>query len=156
MTDCAKSIVSNENWPAPKRSSFVYSMSQKERIRALAASRWPNLDWSNEWIHLFEQEVFDRQIAVDARSGMLQEAFNVRTFDDVKNEEDGKAYLKKIASRDRLGTPLAAIECRDDGKYIKGTNASLRTWLEYEEEGQEDRFFEEYNVPKKVEKLFYE
>jgi len=158
MTDYAKSHVSQDNWPAPKRSSFVYSMSQKERIEALASSGWPNFDWSNEWVAFFEQEDFDRQIDVDARSGKLQEAFNIRTAADLQTKEDGKAYLKKLKTErerdDRFGTPLSAIECREDGKYIKGTDASLRTWLRYEDEARGEEFFDEYDVPPEVEEKF--
>lgn len=158
MTDYAKSIVRQDSWPAPKRSSFIYSMSQKERIEALAASGWPKFDWSNEWVALFEQKDFDRQMSVDARSGVLQEAFNIRTAADIQNKEDGKAYLKKLKTRcnqdDRFGTPLSAIECREDGKYIKGTDASLRTWFRYEDEARGEEFFEEYDVPPEIEEKF--
>lgn len=149
MSDYAKLLVARDDWPAPNRSGFMYSMSQQERIELLDISSWPDLDWSNQWIMLTKDDAFDLQIAFDARSGLLQEAFGV---DEILSDPDG--YLEKMASETEYRTPLDAIECRDDGKYIQGTDASLLTWLEYEEKSQEEQFFEDYDVPKEIEEQF--
>ena len=82
MTDYAKDLATNSNWPAPKRNSVFYSMSQRERINSLSASSWPNLDWGG-WVALFEDNGFDRQIAADARSGKFQRAFGLDEMDPI-------------------------------------------------------------------------
>ena len=78
-----KCLVSDPNWPAPKRNSVFYSMSQKERISLLSQSSWPNLNWSSEWVKISSEDSFDRQIAVDSRSQALQKAFGID-----KNQRD--------------------------------------------------------------------
>lgn len=93
MIDSAKKLAANPNWPAPKRNSVFYSMSQGERIQRLADSEWPDLDFSNEWVMFSDEEPFDRQIDVDARSGVLQEAFGLDemdTIEDVETETDAQ------------------------------------------------------------------
>lgn len=84
MTDYHKRLATDENWPAPKRNSVFYSMGQKERIERLSKSNWPDMNLDNQWIAFFENDSFDDQIAVDARSGILQKAFGV----DEINEDD--------------------------------------------------------------------
>ena len=102
MIDPAKELMADPNWPAPKRNSVFYSMSQGERIQRLANSEWPNLDFSNEWVMFFDEEPFDRQIAIDARSGALQEAFGLDEMETIEDvETEAKAYLRMIKeSRD--------------------------------------------------------
>lgn len=52
-------------------------MSQAERRGRLHCSRWPDLDWENNWVMLSEFDDFDRSIFMDARSGRLHEAFDI-------------------------------------------------------------------------------
>lgn len=59
------------------RRSVFYTMSQAERRGRLKVSSWPNLDWENEWVMLTTFDEFDRSIAMDARSGKLQEALEI-------------------------------------------------------------------------------
>ena len=102
MSDLAKQLACDPDWPAPKRNPVFYSMSQYERIERLSTSNWPDLNWSNEWVAFFEEEDFDRQIAVDARSGKLQKAFGLDEMDSIEEIETkprAKAYLRSIKDR---------------------------------------------------------
>ena len=100
--DYHKRLATDENWPAPKRNSVFYSISQGERIERLSESGWPDFDWSNQWVSFFEEENYDRQIAVDARSGILQEAFGLdemESIEDIETKPRAKAYLRSIKDR---------------------------------------------------------
>lgn len=59
------------------RRSVFYTMSQAERRGRLHCSRWPDLDWDNDWVMLSDFDDFDRSISMDARSGKLQEVFDI-------------------------------------------------------------------------------
>lgn len=88
------------------RTSVFYTMSQAERRGRLKCSSWPDLDWENEWVMLTTSDDFDRAIAMDSRSGKLQEAFglpyggpyDVETKDGIRleDEEDAEEYLRQI------------------------------------------------------------
>lgn len=147
MSDLHKQLVTRNDWPAPKRNSVFYSMNQKERISALGISDWPDLDWDDQWIALFEDEPYDRQIAVDARSGALQEAFNI-THLTSDNAED---YLRSVvaSARQGEGIELELIECREDGKYIKDTEIPLRTYLDSE---SVDELAKQFDIPDHIRK----
>ena len=59
------------------RRSVFYTMSQDERIGRLQVSNWPNFNWKNKWVTLTTSDDFDRSIAMDARSGKLQKAYDI-------------------------------------------------------------------------------
>jgi hypothetical protein len=95
-------------------------MSQAERRGRLHCSKWPDLDWENDWVMLTEFDDFDRSISMDARSGKLQSVFDIpyngpydvdtpRTtvkgqisLQNVDTEEDAKEYLRQVKDRSSI------------------------------------------------------
>ena len=75
MTDYAKELATDPNWPAPNRSSVFYVKDQKYRVKALFEDF--------EIIFVAEYKEFDRQIDMDAKRGFLQEAFG---FDEINKD----------------------------------------------------------------------
>lgn len=102
------------------RRSVFYTMSQAERRGRLHCSKWPDLDWSNDWVMLSTFDDFDRSIAMDARSGKLQEVFDIpyggpydvetpRTtsedrirLQDAETKEEAMKYLRQVKERNSI------------------------------------------------------
>lgn len=105
-------------------------MSQAERRGHLKCSSWPNLDWENKWVILTEFDDFDRSIDMDARSGKLQQVFDIpydgpfdvetpRTtpegrmrIEDIEGEDDRNEYLRQVKEQYEKGEtfPLPTTE----------------------------------------------
>lgn len=85
------------------RRSVFYTMSQDERIGRLQVSNWPNLNWQNKWVTLTSSDDFDRSIAMDARSGKLQEAFGIPYSGSYDVEE---RFIKTKGGEDPISKEL--------------------------------------------------
>ena len=105
------------------RRSVFYTMSQAERRGRLKVSSWPDLDWESEWICLIEFDDFDRLIAMDARSGKLQEAFDIPyngpyDVEAPRTTPEGRMRIQDIQDEDDAG----GLPSPDKGKRVNPTS----------------------------------
>jgi hypothetical protein len=112
------------------------------------AERRKTLNGETGEFSLSEWDRWDRETAVDARLGLLPGAL-------YEARGGGRRHLGEVKEAYREGstTNLEAIECREDGKYIRGTDARHKTWLRYREEGRQEEFIEEFDVPPDVQEM---
>ena len=110
------------------RNSVFYTMGQAERRGRLKCSSWPNLDWSNQWIHFFEQDEFDRMIAMDARSGKLQKALGIYDHASVRIVAETEVRNQDVI--DEASAEEYVRQIRERGEAKKALRNAMKDWIE--------------------------